>query len=266
MKIKKLTNLQKQSDIIDDPEKLSLGSLYFIGASDEFYNGSEIAAMPVSIKQNTVSLYLIIAYRYHILKSSDSGVVIFPFKVYKPLARIVRIFNIKVDNEIVDRLFNYFAGNNSCIGNMVTARVNKRNVYFTENITTFKKDAICKLNLRLIRRIKDISKWPALAIKEWAMLHLKLKDDYIEHIYRNILHNKKSLISALQKHYTYSAGENITKNNNQIKLKTTTITEIDGSTMTVDIPEENLYVNIPEENRYENHSAPLRDEEDDIPF
>lgn len=243
MKIKKFIRLQKQSDIIDDPKKLSLGSLYFVGSSIGMYDGSDVIAMPISLKRNTVSLYFITAYGYHILKSSKSGVVIFPFGTHKLFAKIVRIFNIKINEKIVNIIFNAFAEKNTSAKSTIVAKIKRSNIEFIDDVVTFSNNQIPSLKLHLIKRITNINEWPRIAIKKWAMHHLELENDSMKYIYGSSLqYNKKSLINALQKQHTYSASKNMRRKGSINRPKVvTTVTEVDGSIITINAADENYH-------------------------
>lgn len=207
MKITKLISLLKQSDVIDDHRKLSLGSLYFVGSSIGPYEGSDIIAMPISLKQNVASLYVITAYRYRILKSSKKSVVIFPFRTHRLIAKIIRIFSIKINRKVADTIFNAFAGESTSEKNIITARIKRYNIDLIDSVITFSNGEIPHLKLHLIKRIMDVSEWPRVAIKKWAIYHLKLRDDSMNCIYNNdSIYNKKSLVDILQEHNTYSAN------------------------------------------------------------
>lgn len=253
-----LINLQKQSNIVSDPEKLSLGSLYLIGTSGEFFGGGGIAAMPVSIKQNTVSLYFIAAYEYHTLKSSNKSVAIFSFNKSKFLTTISKIFSIKISRETINALFNSFAEVDISTENVVIATIRGHNIEFIDCVEIVNKNEISSLKLRPIKRITNISEWPRLAIKKWAVHHLEIKDDSLNYIYgSSIVHNKKSLVDTLQKYNTYKANRNKQHKSESMideirRLTTTTIIGVDNVTIGT--------------NTYEWRNSFAYDEVDDIPF
>ena len=220
MKIKKLINLQKQYDVVGDREKLSLGSLYFIGEFTNIGGGSGVIAMPISIKEDVVSLYVITSYEYNLVKSSNKSVVIIPFGIHSLLAKIVKIFNIRINKKIANTIFNSFAERITYSENIITARIKRSNIEFMDNVILLSINEMYKLRLHLIKRITDISKWPGLAIKKWAMHHLELNDESIKYIYSGSKFrlDKKELVNILQKHGTYNAGKkhHINKNYEEI--------------------------------------------------
>jgi len=182
VKIKKLINLLKRSNTIDDPVKLSLGSLYFAGTSFGMHDGSEVIVMPVSIGIGTMSLYCITAYRYHILKNSNHSMVLSQLKTHKLLTIIARIVGVKINRKIADMLFDVFSEGTSSERNIITIKVDGRDISFLDHVITLNNDEIRKLKLYLIKRIVDVREWPGLAIRKWATYHLKVNDDSMRYI------------------------------------------------------------------------------------
>ena len=267
MKIKKLINLRKQSNTIDDPTKLSLGSLYFVGTPFGVYDGSEIIIMPVSTGLSVVSFYCITAYEHHTVKSSNNGVVISPFKTRGLLDKIAKIFGAKINRKTADILFNAFAERLSSSENIITLKIGGSNIEFIDHVATLSNNEICKLKLHLIKRIIDIRKWPGLAIKKWAIYHLRVNDNSMRYIYESSLqYNRKSLVNALQEHHTYNASKNkykIDVADEPLKLKTADTREIDETIATIKY---NYFYNEPTSDYIERSELPHVEEEDDIRF
>jgi len=241
--------------------ELSIGSLYFVEASIKLFGANTIAAIPVSIKQNNVSLYFISVYEYNILKYSNDSITIIPSKMYRSklltaIARISKIKEIVVNKKAVCRIVDLFADKISCGGNMVYFRLKKKEVSFTDSVYRVYNNQIIDLKLHPIKRIIDISKWPRKAIMGWARSYLDLGANSLEYIYNSSdINDNRGLIDLLQKHHTYSANKVIAKPYNPDA--TIDITTIGGLINTI---------NISTEHNIDTNDEFFHEEIDDIPF
>jgi len=213
VKITKLINLLKKTDnIVKDIEELSLGSLYFIESATKIYDSNTLIAMPVGIRQGSMLLYFISIHEYDILKYSNNSITIFPEKLYKtkPLAKIVKIGNIKLNEKIVSRIIDLLAQRIGYGGSSLNFKIRKKELLLTDSVTELYNGQILDLKLHLIKRIMDVSKWPRGAIMGWAQYHLKLGADSIEYVYSHRYFSNpdnRDIVDLLQKHRTYNAGK-----------------------------------------------------------
>jgi len=188
--------------------------------------------------------------------------VLSQLKTHKLLTIIARIVGVKINRKIADMLFDVFSEGTSSERNIITIKVDGRDISFLDHVITLNNDEIRKLKLYLIKRIVDVREWPGLAIRKWATYHLKVNDDSMRYIYRSSLpYNRKSLVNALQEHHTYNAGKS--KHRIDItELRTTNIVGIDEITTAVDYK----YLYNDQAGGYEHRELPHVEEEDDIQF